>query len=70
MDYGMDNGTTDIMDVCSITLDKGPCGVGLPSDLDLEHQSVVAPPCPKWDLSSTSLSPDLLPVDGHAGACR
>ncbi|XP_075869320.1 uncharacterized protein LOC142879757 [Nelusetta ayraudi] len=27
MDHGLDNDTTDIIDVCSITLDKGPCGL-------------------------------------------
>lgn len=30
LDHGMDNQTsTEIQDVCSITLDKSPCGVGI-----------------------------------------
>lgn len=62
MDHGLDNSSTEIMDVCSITLDKGPCGVGLPSDLDMKKGSVIALPCQKYVFFSCQLTDTIVHV--------
>lgn len=33
LEHGKDNGTSEILDVCSITLDKSPCGVRMMIDV-------------------------------------